>query len=153
MTSVIVVTNTLEAKAGSIFNFFKETGTKIPNRPATIMFKIIDMPIKRDNIISWNHICTITAVIIANIIPFKIPIKNSFPTIVLKFPEDNSFVAIALMVTANVYMPAFPPIDATIGIRNAKATICSIDAPNLLITHVANKAVNKLILFIHFFYV
>ena len=52
MTSVIVVTNTLEAKAGSIFNFFKETGTKIPNRPATIMFKIIDMPIKRDNIIS-----------------------------------------------------------------------------------------------------
>ena len=37
------------------------------------------------------------AVIIANIIPFKIPIKNSLPTILLKFPEDNSFVAIALL--------------------------------------------------------
>ena len=50
MTSVIVVTKTLEAKAGSIFNFFNDTGTKIPNKPATIIFKIIDIPINNDNL-------------------------------------------------------------------------------------------------------
>ena len=45
----MVVTNTLDARAGSIFNFFKETGTNIPNKPATIIFKIIEMPINSDN--------------------------------------------------------------------------------------------------------
>ena len=48
MTSVIVVTKTLEAKAGSIFNFFSDTGTKIPNKPATIIFKIIEIPINKE---------------------------------------------------------------------------------------------------------
>ena len=52
MTSVIVVTNTLEAKAGSILNFFKETGTSIPNNPATIIFNIIATAIKIDKSIS-----------------------------------------------------------------------------------------------------
>ena len=80
---------------------------------------------------------------IANIIPFKIPIRNSLPTILLKFPDDNSLVAIALIVTAKVYIPAFPPIEATIGIKKAKATICSIEAPNLLITQVAKSAVKR----------
>ena len=55
ITSVIVVTNTLEAIAGSIFNFFNETGTSIPNNPATIIFKTIDTPIKIDKFNSLNH--------------------------------------------------------------------------------------------------
>ena len=70
MTSVIVVTNTLEAKAGSIFIFFNDTGTSIPNNPATIIFKIIETPINKDKFISLNQRWTITAVIIANITPF-----------------------------------------------------------------------------------
>ena len=41
-------------------------------------------------------------------------------------------------------MPAFPPIEATIGIKKARAIICSIVAPKILITQVAKKAVNKL---------
>ena len=41
----MVVTKTLEAKAGSIFNFFNETGTKIPNKPATIIVNIIEIEI------------------------------------------------------------------------------------------------------------
>ena len=45
ITSVIVVTKTLEAIAGSTLNFFKLIGIKIPNNPATIMFKIIDIEI------------------------------------------------------------------------------------------------------------
>ena len=47
------------------------------------------------------------------------------------------------MVTAKVCIPAFPPIDATIGIKKAKATICSIEAPKLLITQVASNAVKR----------
>ena len=45
MTSVIVVTNTLEAIAGSILNFLRDTGTNIPNNPATIIVKIIEIEI------------------------------------------------------------------------------------------------------------
>ena len=45
ITSVTVVTNTLEANAGSINIYFKVTGIKIPNKPATIMFKTMDAAI------------------------------------------------------------------------------------------------------------
>ena len=45
ITSVIVVTKTLDAIAGSMFIFLKVTGTKIPNKPATIIVKIIDIEI------------------------------------------------------------------------------------------------------------
>ena len=55
ITSVMVVTNTLEAIAGSILNFLSETGTKIPNSPATIIFSIIETAIKIDKLISLNH--------------------------------------------------------------------------------------------------
>ena len=56
----------------------------------------------------------------------------------------KSLVAKVLTVTAKVCIPAFPPIEATIGIKKANTTICSIVAPNKLIHHVARKAVNKL---------
>ena len=55
ITSVIVVTKTLEAKAGSIFNFFKDTGTNIPKSPATIIFKIIDTAINNERFNCLNH--------------------------------------------------------------------------------------------------
>ena len=45
ITSVIVVTNTLEAIAGSIFIFLSVTGTNIPNSPATIIVNTIDIEI------------------------------------------------------------------------------------------------------------
>ena len=49
MTSVIVVTKTLDAKAGSILIFLSDTGTNIPNSPATIIFSTIETPINKDN--------------------------------------------------------------------------------------------------------
>ena len=55
ITSVIVVTNTLDAIAGSMLNFFSDTGTKMPNNPATIIFNIIDIPMSIDRFISLNH--------------------------------------------------------------------------------------------------
>ncbi len=81
ITSVIVVTKTLEAKAGSTLNFFNDTGTKIPNKPATIIFSIIDTAIKTDRSICLNQNCTTIPAIIAKIIPFNIPIINSLVTI------------------------------------------------------------------------
>ena len=83
------------------------------------------------------------ALIIAKITPFKIPIENSLKTFDEKLFLVKSFVAIVLTVTANVCIPALPPIEATIGIKKAKTTICSIVAPNKLIHHVAKNAVNK----------
>ena len=60
ITSVIVVTKTLEAIAGSILNFLSVTGTNIPNKPATIIFKIIETDIKIVKFISSNQVnnCT-----------------------------------------------------------------------------------------------
>ena len=40
------------------------------------------------------------------------------------------FIASARTDTAMVWVPALPPIEATIGISTASATICSIAAPN-----------------------
>ena len=56
ITSVIVVTKTLDASAGSILNFFSETGTIIPNNPATIIFKIIEMLMIKVKFKFSNHI-------------------------------------------------------------------------------------------------
>ena len=94
------MTNTLEAIAGSMLNFLREIGTKIPNNPATIIFSTIDIAINSDKLNSLNHNWTINPVIKAKIIPFKIPIINSLVTIFPKFPEVSSFVARALIVTA-----------------------------------------------------
>ena len=52
ITSVLVVTKTLDANAGSILNFFNQMGTRIPNNPATIIFNTIDIDIIRDRVIS-----------------------------------------------------------------------------------------------------
>ena len=51
----MVVTKTLDAIAGSILNFLRETGTSIPNNPATIIFNIIAIPINTDKYISLNQ--------------------------------------------------------------------------------------------------
>ncbi len=51
----MVVTKTLEAKAGSILNFLRDTGTKIPNNPATIMFNTMEAAIKIVRFNSLNH--------------------------------------------------------------------------------------------------
>ena len=44
-TSVMVVTKTLDAIAGSIFIFFKVNGTNIPNKPAIIIVRTIEIAI------------------------------------------------------------------------------------------------------------
>ena len=55
ITSVIVVTKTLEAMAGSIFIFLSDTGTNIPNNPATIIFRTMEIDIINERVVSLNH--------------------------------------------------------------------------------------------------
>ena len=53
-------------------------------------------------------------------------------------------MASARTATVMVCVPALPPIDATIGISTASATICSMVASNRLITSEARIAVPRL---------
>ena len=102
----MVVTNTLDAIAGSIFIFFKVIGTTMPNSPATIIVRTIDIDIINESKESWNQRCTTKALIIAKIIPFKIPILNSFKMFceilflvkveLIRNEYDLSFVAIPI---------------------------------------------------------
>ncbi len=55
ITSVIVVTKTLEAIAGSIFIFLSDTGTSMPNNPATIIFRTMEIDIINERVVSLNH--------------------------------------------------------------------------------------------------
>ena len=56
----------------------------------------------------------------------------------------RSCVASARTATVMVCVPALPPIEATIGISTASATICSMVASNRLITREARMAVTRL---------
>ena len=55
ITSVIVVTKTLDAIAGSIFIFLSDTGTSMPNKPATIIFRTMEIDIINERVVSLNH--------------------------------------------------------------------------------------------------
>ena len=143
-TSVIVVKITPEAKAGSIFNLSSVSGMIVPANPAKIKFKTIANPIIIPNIKSSNQYIETNEIIIAKIIPFIPPIKVSLKIIFNEFEAVSSFIANALTATVRVCVPAFPPIEATIGIKIASATTFSIDASNNPITIDATTAVKRL---------
>ena len=101
------MTKTLEANAGSILNFFRETGTKMPNKPATIIFKIIATAIKIERSNSWNQNWTTAAEMIAKIFQFdgEIIWDKTKPKGQVRKPSDNSKL--------KSYLPdfEFTPID------------------------------------------
>ena len=71
---------------------------------------------------------------IANIIPFIPPMRVSLVIILNALLVVSSFTAIARTATVKVWVPALAPIEATIGIKIAKATTFSIAASNKPIT-------------------
>ena len=76
--------------------------------------------------------------------PLSRAMRNSRPMIRRVFERVSSFIASARTETAIVWVPALPPIEATIGISTASATICSIAAPKIEITKLATSAVARL---------
>ena len=76
--------------------------------------------------------------------PLSKAMRNSRPIIRRVLDRVSSFIASARTETAMVRVPALPPIDATIGIKTASATICSIAAPKIAMTKLATSAVARL---------
>ena len=91
-----MVTNTLEAKAGSIFIFFRATGTRIPNRPATIIFKTIDTAINSDRFIYMIQFVHVLAFL------------PMFARSLLGANMSNCVIKIMLKTENNVFMDIFP---------------------------------------------
>src|ERR1700744_79483 len=81
----------------------------------------------------------------ANKKPFTTPVRISFQAIRNALPALSSRVAKERTTVAKVWVPAFPPIDAQIGISTAKADNCSIAFSKMPITDDAKKAVPRLI--------
>ena len=103
-----MVTKTLEAKAGSIFNFFNDTGTKIPNTPATIIFKIIEIPINSERLISLNHNWTIIAVITLSLgASLTYIIANYFFKDLIKEKFSNKFKFLEEKIKSNEFFVIF----------------------------------------------
>ena len=117
----------------------------IPAKPAIIILITIATAITPPRAELLNHAQESPPIINAIIIPLSKAIENSLRTILFAFVVVRSRVASARTVTVMVWVPALPPIEATIGINTAKATICSIVASNRAIIMDANMAVAKLI--------
>ena len=62
----------------------------MPNKPATIIFKVIEIEIINANCISLNQSWTTKALIIANIKPFNIPMLNSLITVLKNLSNLNN---------------------------------------------------------------
>ena len=144
ITSVAVVRKTVDAKAGSAPILLKIIGIEAPKTPAAMRFIIMAKPMTTPSPVLWNQRAVVTAIIIANAMPLRAPTSVSFQTTLAALVEDNSFVASARTATVRACVPALPPIEATIGINTARATICSIVASKKEITIDARIAVIKL---------
>ena len=95
-----------------------ETPTKEDNAIETKYPYALSKYLGEQAALNWNKV-------------YGLPV-NSLRIFIVKLFFVKSFVAKLLTVTANVCIPALPPIDATIGIKKANTTICSIVAPNRL---------------------
>ena len=76
--------------------------------------------------------------------PLSTPTMNSRRTTRHALASLSSRVASARTATVMVWVPALPPMLATIGISTASATILAIEPSNWLITQAESSAVSRL---------
>ena len=138
-----VVTKTVAARAGSTPILLRPSGIKIPENPAAIMLMIIAATIIELKPVSPNQIYAPIPQSAANAIPLMKLTISSLLTNLRTFDAVMSRVAKARTVTVSACVPALPPIEATIGMRMARATICSMVPPNTEITSDATTAVPR----------
>ena len=91
-----------------------------------------------------NQNAATTPRIIANASPLNRPTSSSRRTIRRALALDSSRVASARTVTVMVWVPALPPMLATIGISTASATIFAIEPSKWLMTQAETSAVSRL---------
>ena len=142
-TSVTVVRNTPDATAGSIPVFDSPIGIAAPASPATTMVTIIAIAMTTPMEISPDHAQAMTPNRPAKSIPLKTPTKISLESTRQALALVNSFIANARTATVSVCVPALPPIDAAMGIRTARMTICWMVASKRPITADASSAVRR----------
>ena len=130
--SVIIVTNTDEATAGSAPARSSASGTITPASPAMTMLAIIAAAITA-RASGWRRPKrTPMPISTAMVTPLSNATRISRQIVRQVFDWVSWLVASARTVTASVWVPALPPTPATIGISAASATICAIVCSNRL---------------------
>ena len=92
----------------------------------------------------WNHTQATNPVIVAKRMPFRAPTRISLPITLKPLARVRSLVASARTATVIVWVPALPPIEATMGMRTARATISRIVPSKMPMTMDAITAVPRL---------
>src|SRR5581483_10026723 len=141
--SVKVVTTTPLATAGSTRRSLRATGTRVPVRAATSMFVIIARPRMRPSSGSPFQRYAITPATSPVPAPFASPMTASRKRTFRVFATVRSPSAMARTITVNVWIPAFPPMPATIGMKTARAANAWIDGSKSPTTVAARTAVGR----------
>src|SRR5262245_37467252 len=143
-TSVTVVTNGPDDTAGSTPSRVRMSGIRIPPSAAAASTVTIASPMTRPRSVMSNQVAAITPMISAKERPWSAPTSTSRRMMRQVFALESSRVASARTVTVMVWVPALPPMLATIGISTASATILAIEPSKLLITQDESSAVSRL---------
>mmetsp|Transcript_23757 Transcript_23757/g.42640 ORF Transcript_23757/g.42640 Transcript_23757/m.42640 type:complete len:259 (-) Transcript_23757:789-1565(-) len=142
-TSVTVVTNAPDANAGSMPTRSRITGMTVPASPATTIFTTMAAAITYPSAGEPNQITPTMPMTTAKIAPLIRPTRTSRRITRHTFAPVKSFVASARTATVSDWVPAFPPIDATMGIKTARATICAKAISNCAMTSDARIEVTR----------
>jgi hypothetical protein len=126
---------------GSIPSRSSATGIRIPASPATSRLITIAAAITAPRTGEPNQTSPTIPITTAKIAPLIRPTPASRVTTRIRLALVRSFVASARTATVSDWVPALPPIEATIGISTASATTCAIASSNCAITSEARIAV------------
>lgn len=142
-TSVKVVTNVPDATAGSMSKWSSVSGTRIPARAAAKRLMTRAAAMTRPSTSEPNQAQAKSPMITAKSSPLIRPTAHSRSEKRSAFTGLMVRVASARTATVMVCVAALPPIEATMGMRMASTTICSIVASQNEITHEARTAVSS----------
>ena len=118
-------------------------GMSAPKPPATSKLMIIAEPMITASIKLSNHTQVTSPITSAKISPLSSPTTISLVRKRCAAAPTSFFIAMARTATESDWVPAFPPIEATIGISTASATTRSRVSVNNPITSDANTAVKR----------
>ena len=131
--------------AGSMPSCFSVTGIKAPETAAIIRFMAMARPMITPRETSLNQSTAITDTTQAQISPLRIPMApslniNDRAFALLRCPRANPRIEMV-----RVWLPAIPPMLATMGMSTARATNCLMVSSKRPITHEARRAVSRFI--------
>src|SRR6056297_3954787 len=141
MTSVTVVTKGPEANAGSMLSLSRTMGMTMAPKAAAISVSSIATAITAASMGTPNQKPATSAINTPKVRPFMAPTVISRQHTRKALLAVSSRVAIARTATVIVWVPALPPMEATIGISTASATIWLMVSAYMSMTSDATMAV------------